>query len=279
LWPFTPFAWTSEDATQPRPFILFHDPKCLSPDLDSHGPVVLHEGFKSAFSEFGDDQRGTGRLIISIAYCLSRIEERMFIQRQTSSPVPKTVRLLTGDYTRPGESFSGWRRRPVVTVKRHGILVLDGSGSMKAYHPALIEAANNYIRIVRGNGGLISVLRFSDKVSIIYERETRDLTALNGFGRGDTNFCVALQHAIPVAKGSPPDYGRRILFFTDGHADIPVSELEQLTSLGICMDVVGFGDASETTLRQLVTCQGTVYHRNAMDEVITIFGDLGRATE
>jgi hypothetical protein len=168
---------------------------------------------------------------------------------------------------------------PVATVKRHGILVLDGSGSMADSYRALIEAANEYIRIVRGNGGLVSVLHFSHNASIIYEQKTRDLTTMEGFDSGGTDFGVALQLAIPVAKRTPPDYECRILFFTDGGARIPTTELEELTRLGIRMDVVGFGRATETTIKALVTCGGTASMGKGMDDVMTIFGNLGGATD
>jgi hypothetical protein len=82
LWPFKPFAWTTEDVSPPRPFILYYDPP-LHPDSTgpgdglSPGPIVLHGGFTSAFEHFTDDESGgTGRLMISIACWLVRMEER-----------------------------------------------------------------------------------------------------------------------------------------------------------------------------------------------------------
>jgi hypothetical protein len=132
---------------------------------------------------------------------------------------------------------------------------------------------------VRDSGGLISVVRFSTNASIIYEQGTRDLTAMEGYDDGGTNFCKALQCAIPVAKRTPPGYECRILFFTDGGASIPSKELAELTSLGIRMDVVRFERAPMKTLNRLVTCQGTASLGKTMDEVKVIFGELGRATD
>jgi hypothetical protein len=108
LWPFTPFAWTSEPAANPRPFILFYDPKIPPGQTETAGPIVLHGGFTSAFCQFGDDKTGgTGRLIISIACWLTRIEERMYQAKCTGNPMVKTVPALTGSYVVAG-NFTGF---------------------------------------------------------------------------------------------------------------------------------------------------------------------------
>jgi hypothetical protein len=101
LWPFTPFAWTSETGGVPRPFVLFHDPKITSNTMECSGPVVIHGGFTSAFIKFGDSNSkygGTGRLIISIACWLTRFEERHLLTTATGQMI-NTVSLLTGNYS------------------------------------------------------------------------------------------------------------------------------------------------------------------------------------
>jgi hypothetical protein len=100
LWPFTAFAWTSEPANPPRPFVLFYDPKITSETLECPGPIVIHGGFTSAFSEFCDPNSlngGTGRLIISIACWLTRFEERRLQERRIGQNL-KTVPALRGRY-------------------------------------------------------------------------------------------------------------------------------------------------------------------------------------
>jgi hypothetical protein len=114
LWPFTPFAWTSEAVSPPRPFILFYDPQIQSENLDSPGPIVIHGGFTAAFHEFGlgmdDSTSGTGRLIISIACWLTRIEERLYIAKKTATPLVTTVPRLAGSYS-VSDKFSEWTPR------------------------------------------------------------------------------------------------------------------------------------------------------------------------
>jgi hypothetical protein len=249
--------------------------------LDSPGSIVIHGGFTAAFYEFGlamdDSTGGTGRLIISIACWLTRIEERLYLAKKTATPLVTTVPRLTENYSVSGV-FSGWTPRPVVTRKRHSILVLDGSGSMSSAYAGLIVAANQYITIVVGNGGVISVVHFSSGASVIYERQTRMLGSQEGYDGGGTNFQAALRTTIPVVQRNPAGYECRILFFTDGRASIPSSELQQLRNMGTRMDVVGFGSVNQSILNQLVTCGGTVSIGRTMNDVQAVFASLASAT-
>ncbi|KAA6400332.1 MAG: hypothetical protein EZS28_004141 [Streblomastix strix] len=115
LWPFTPFGWTSENVSPPRPFILYFDPK-IPPESSaaydseactkakpSPGPIVLHGGFTSAFSEFDQDEKGMGRLVVSIACWLTRIEERMYAAKRSGTPLLYTTPALKGTYTVQGK--------------------------------------------------------------------------------------------------------------------------------------------------------------------------------
>jgi hypothetical protein len=275
LWPFTPFAWTSENVNPPRPFILFHDPKIPSDTLECPGPVVIHGGFTSAFYEFGDDKSGgTGRLILSIACWLTRMEERMYQAKTTGIPIVKSVKRLTGNYTVSG-SFTGFQAKP--SPPRHSILCLDVSGSMDDDYPQLAKGANDYINIQRERSGLISIVQFDHVARILYEKGTRNIGEREGFTDGGTNFTVALQVALEVVGRNPSGYECRILFFTDGGASIPTAELQTLQNRGIRMDAVGYGGADEAVLKQLVTCGGQVTIGRTMNDVQDVFRAIAAA--
>jgi hypothetical protein len=86
LWPFTAFAWTSENVSPPGSFVLFFDQEITCDSMECEGPIVLHRGFTSAFYGFGDDEsHGTERLFISTACWLTRVEERAFRAQKTGS--------------------------------------------------------------------------------------------------------------------------------------------------------------------------------------------------
>ncbi|KAA6391978.1 MAG: putative NEK protein kinase, partial [Streblomastix strix] len=266
LWPFTPFAWTSENVDPPNPFILFFDPK-IPPESNaqycsdtceeatpSPGPIVLHGGFTSAFSEFGEDETGTGRLIINIACWLTRFEERIYASKRSGQQLLKATLALDETY-RYGGIFKGWRSR---YRPWHSILALDSSGSMSGYYSQLMNAANQYIDIQTKSGGLISVFTHSHEVKTIYEQGNRKLGAKEGFESGTNNFKLALQRALEIARKNPPQYECRVLFFTDGVCNCSYcscrsgnekncfkSEADQLDAMGIQIDVVGFGRIDE----------------------------------
>jgi hypothetical protein len=271
LWPFTPFAWTSESVSPPRPFILFHDPKITSDALECAGPVVIHGGFTSAFYEFGDDKSGgTGRLIISIACWLTRIEERMYQAKTTANQIAKTIPRLGGNYAASG-AFTGFQAKPSPFRPRHSILCLDVSGSMESDYPKLARGANDYINIQRDRGGLISIVQFDGSARILYERETRNIGEREGFTNGGTNFTAALQVALEVVGRNPSGYECRILFFTDGGAGIPTAESRTLRNQRIRMDVVGYGSVDSDVLNQLVTGGGQVTIGKTIEEVQEAF--------
>jgi hypothetical protein len=109
VWPFTPFAWTSENVSPPRPYILYYDPVIERGAEKSPGPIVLHGGDTCAFYEFGTDERGTGRLIVSICCWLTRMEERMYISKLESRPLIPFTPKLSRNYSVQC-NFTGWRR-------------------------------------------------------------------------------------------------------------------------------------------------------------------------
>jgi hypothetical protein len=269
LWPFTPFAWTSENVSPPRPFILFHDPVIPPGAPKSPGPIVLHGGFTSAFYEFGDDRLGTGRLIVSIAAWLTRIEERLYTSKLESRSLVTGIPRLTGNYVVTG-IFNRWRSPPA--PPRHSILILDGSGSMNNYYSQLIVAVNAYINIQVKAGGLISVVWFGTNAGIIYEQGTRTLRQREGYTGGGTNFCAALQAALPIIRRNPPGYVCRIVFFTDGCPDaFPTKEIKEVRHLNIRLDPVGFGKINRDVLTRMASCGGTVSENQTMQEVEQTF--------
>jgi MoxR-like ATPase len=266
LWPFQPFAFTSEQVSPPRPFIVFHDAKITSDNLECPGPVVIHGGFTSAFSEFKDDTtRGTGRLIISIACWMVRLEERSHLLRVTGHEIAKSVPCLTGDYSVKAD-FNGFREKTAPTVPRYSILCLDESGSMGGHFSQLARAVNDYIRVQRDRGGIFSIIKFNDYATIVYEQGTATISE-EDCSRGGTDFGVPLRVAIELIRQNPCLYECRILFFTDGCAGIPTEELSKIRTLGVRMDAIGYGSVNESILQQLVTCGGQVSLYRTMDDV------------
>jgi hypothetical protein len=297
LWPFTPFAWTSERVTPPRPFILFYDPAITSETLECRGPIVAHCGFTSAFYEFGDDKTGgSGRLLISIACWLTRMEEQMYRAKTSANPIAKSVPRLSGNYAVTGY-FTGFQEKPA--IRRHSILCLDVSGSMDQVHAQLAQGANDYISLQRKRNGLISIVQFDHGARILYEQGTRDIGWNEGFTGGGTNFTAPLQLALQILARNPAGYECRLLFFTDGLAAIPTTELQILRTYGIRMDVVGYGSVEssglyggrrrsrrsqpayqsidQTVLGQLATCGGRVTIGGTMDDVQAIFRAIAAA--
>jgi hypothetical protein len=266
LWPFKPFAFTSEETIPSRPFIVFHDSTITSDNLECPGPVVIHGGFTSAFSEFNDDEtRGTGRLIISIACWMVRLEERCYLLRTLGHEIPKSVPCLTGDYS-VKESFTGFHQKTPTIVPRHSILCLDKSGSMSGHFAQLARGANDYINVQRNRGGILSIIQFNGNASTIYEQNTANISETDYASRG-TNFAPPLRIALQFINRNPPLYECRILFFTDGQAGIPNQELAQIRRLGVRMDVIGYGSVQGNILNQLVTCGGQVTMYRTMDDV------------
>jgi uncharacterized protein with von Willebrand factor type A (vWA) domain len=198
------------------------------------------------------------------------MEERFYVSKLESKQLVTSTPRLTGNYAMTGV-FSGWRPVPVTSKPRHSILILDGSGSMDSSYADLIVAANAYIDIQAKAGGLISVVWFASDAGIIYERETRQLTPMEGYTCGGTSFSAALKAAIPIIQRNPANYECRILFFTDGYGGSATDEVAQVQRLGVRLDAVGVGGSEQNVLRQLVTCGGTVTIGQTMNDVQQVF--------
>jgi predicted metal-dependent peptidase len=173
-------------------------------------------------------------------------------------------------------SFTGFQAKPSASLPRHSILCLDVSGSMSDDYPQLAKGANDYITIQRGRGGIISIVQFDKTARILYERNTRNIGEKEGFTNGGTDFTTALQLALQVVGRNPSGYECRILFFTDGQAGIPTTELQTLRTKGIRMDVVGYGSVNESVLNQLVT-GGEVTIGRTINDVQNVFRAIAAA--
>jgi hypothetical protein len=117
------------------------------------------------------------------------------------------------------------------------------------------------VEILRG--GLIFVVavlvQFNDIATLLYKRDTRSIGERAGVTGVGTEFgpllTVAIDH-VNRSRRDLPQYEPRILFFTDGGADISSSQLGQLEVMSVRMDVVGYGSVSQQTLDQLATGGG-----------------------
>jgi hypothetical protein len=140
---------------------------------------------------------------------------------------------------------------------------------MGTYYKDLASAANGYIIIQKGLGGVISVVLFDDGAKILFEQSTNDIpeSEIHSVKSGGTQFEPALQMALQVVNRNRPQYECRILFFTDGGASHPSSEIAAIQSKRVRMDVVGLGSISRSMLDRLVTCGGTVTIGAAMNDM------------
>jgi len=140
--PFTVFAYLS-DTSKERPFILYYDPKMKDKEINQ-GPIVVHEGYTSAFYDFSYD--GTGRLVTSIACWLVRYEERnlkQILNNMDIEMVKDVPAIPKPNYT--GEKFTKFININNSNNANYSILILDVSGSMIPYYKSLINMANNII--------------------------------------------------------------------------------------------------------------------------------------
>ncbi|KAA6401690.1 MAG: putative CAMK family protein kinase [Streblomastix strix] len=271
LWPFTAFAWTSENVDPLHPFIQFFDPKiskeseasycsetCQGSTL-SPGPIVLLGGFTSAFSEFGEDEKGSGRLVVSITCWLTRYEERFYAHRTSGSEILTTTPALTKHYSVP--TFNGFGTKPVIIHPRYSILMLDGSGSMGGQpYQKLIEAAKGNIDIQTQNNGIMSIISFQNTAQIINEKQKRRLANNEGYYGQNTFFNLALQSAVQIAQRNPPEYECKVVFFTDGgnNGGDFTGSANWIHQMKVRIDAVVFGGADENALKLLIRGEGRV---------------------
>jgi hypothetical protein len=235
LWPWTPFAWSSEDTGKPRPFILYWDAPEKSEIGKGRGSIVCHGGSTSAFYEFGED-KGTARLIESIACWLSRIEERLDLQGSWSRKVPKGAPALTGKYE-VSAPFGDWRK-----FRLHEVLLLDLSQSMEGCIGPFITEVNKFIAYSAQQDWVVSAITFNTEARLVYQRGTAQLPK---FGAADckkgTDYAAALHLAFQVIEDTSWLFDSRIIMVTDGELKEnahPTDVIKRLESKGIRVDSI-----------------------------------------
>ncbi|KAA6373876.1 MAG: hypothetical protein EZS28_030598 [Streblomastix strix] len=89
------------------------------------------------------------------------------------------------------------------------------------------------------------------------------------------NFKAALQLAFEIFNEKLDEYKRRILLFTCNKCENDVSaECNALESMGVRIDVVGFGQINIKTLTKLIIGDGRVFVYDNMEEIIQIFKQM-----
>jgi hypothetical protein len=147
---------------------------------------------------------------------------------------------------------------------------------MRDSYPQLAKGANDPIRIHAAPGGIMSVIQFESSANIVCQGETSTISE-SDCSRGGTDFSVALKCALDVISRSPSGYECRIVFFTDGGASIPTSELAELRARNVRLDAIGYGDVDQAVLPQFPTCGGQVTTIATMDQVGDVFRVIAAA--
>ena len=245
--PFTPFAFTDSNHGE-KPFILFYDPKI---EEDLRGPIVIHGGYTSAFYEFSKD--GTGKLVISIACWLARIEERVHNFRNNINDIyiPKIIGKERND-----QKFTQWIYDDINVFT---ILILDVSGSMKGYFNDLIKMSNKIIKSQmekEQNEGVI--ILFSNEAKVIKEKGKYDKLLKDnaieesGISNGGTNFYSAFKLAKEDInyKLDKEFISKRMIFLTDGEDDnyIKIKEMknicQEMKNDGFKLNFIRYGNCN-----------------------------------
>ena len=211
--PFTPFAYLT-DPNEEKPFILYYDPK-IKENGQSRGPIVVHGGFTSAFYEF--ENEGTGRLVISIACWLIRVEERLESLKGIFNE--KYVPVIKESQSKI--VFDKWINK----LSAYTIFILDVSGSMRNEYNSLVEMTNNIIKSQKekeDNEGIIIFFSTNSKTirkgkySQLYNNQLNinELTH-NNLG-GGTNFLSGFEEATKYIYPKEEFISKRVIFLTDG---------------------------------------------------------------
>ncbi len=267
--PFTPFAYLTDKNDKPKPFILYYDPKIK--EAISRGPIVVHGGFTSAFYDFDFD--GTGRLVISIACWLVRIEERIY-QYNTYNKLIKIPLIKHPEEEK--EEFKEWNIINTLTLNStYSILLLDISGSMEDKYQELIEMANNIIENQNKNPeNKGTIIFFGSEAHLISSGELRNLSLSdisNTVDSRGTNFDKPFSLALQYINNKENFKKKRLLFLTDGIASsyfLP-KKCDIISKAGFSIYILGFGNSSSFEhLRKLIRGEGTFQsHENFQDIV------------
>ena len=210
--PFTPFACLS-DKTEPRPFVLFYDPKIEESQPYSRGPIVVHGGSTSAFYDYKEE--GTGKLIRSIACWLVRPEELLLNNFKNKK---KTIPIIP----KPNynvEKFNGWIKG-YSNKTMYSIIILDVSGSMNSYYQELIDMTNKIIEgQMKNSNNQGTVIFFGNSAKAVIQNKYHFLKIddiRNASVGGGTNFLSAFDKASEFIEQGKNFDEKRVLFLTDG---------------------------------------------------------------
>ncbi|KAA6391046.1 MAG: putative serine/threonine-protein kinase Nek3, partial [Streblomastix strix] len=128
-------------------------------------------------------------------------------------------------------------------------------------------------------GGVIMQIRWEQtqrKTNVIFNRQKHRHLLLTDIQRKDgVNFKAALQLATEIFNEKLNEDKRRIVLFTSNSCNSDVSaECNSLESLGVRIDVVGFGEIDIQTLTKLIICGGRVFVYDNMEGIIQIFKQM-----
>jgi len=247
--PFIPFAYLTDEQKE-KPFILYYDPIIDPLKQYNRGPIVVHGGFTSAFYEFTN--KGTGKLIISIACWLGRIEE--LIDNTIGKEgyeffVPKINKSISN------ELYKDWYQMKSI----YSIFILDVSGSMKAHYDSLIETTNKILKIQKDNEESEIVLIFFGKDAKEIKKSKNKFEVkredIDKIKTDDTKYNEAFKLAKESAERmiiSKEFILTRLLFFTDGgnHDDLQKKEenkviIKEFKEMNFKLHFFGFGDKNQ----------------------------------
>ncbi|CAF2481281.1 unnamed protein product [Rotaria sp. Silwood2] len=106
------------------------------------------------------------------------------------------------------------------TQLSHFVFVLDGSSSMNNHWNALEQAYVGFLQRRKkdqGDEDLFSVVQFSDRAEIVYERKyLRDTPLTIEQLRGGTNYYIALEEAKKVIEADSTKSSVVMIFMSDG---------------------------------------------------------------
>jgi len=286
---FTPFAFTTKDVNPPQPFILFYDPKIKGDQIRYYldgkerifeepprGPIVIHGGFTSAFGDFSQDEKGTGRLIVSIACWIARMDVRVFAKGLLGGIRGKTVPCIKSENIQYGITHT-FNEKPIEIKPRHTVMILDGSGSMENYKCDLCNAVNEYIDIQTRNKGVVSIVSFSNEGKILLQRGTVHIREKEYYLGGGTDYSKGFKEAIDLAKKTNEDEELLYIFFTDGYPNGKEDYSQYVDSIkesGKRMDVVGFGENVNRELLKDLVVKGTLSMTKTVNQLTKIFLDI-----
>eukprot|EP00767_Chilomastix_cuspidata_P005377 gnl/Chilomastix_cuspidata/5591.p1 GENE.gnl/Chilomastix_cuspidata/5591~~gnl/Chilomastix_cuspidata/5591.p1 ORF type:complete len:2281 (+),score=275.26 gnl/Chilomastix_cuspidata/5591:480-6845(+) len=267
LWPFKPFAFTSEAlGANPRATILYYDPKISEKYFFGNcGPIIIHGGSTSAF--IGYKEESTGCLIVSMSCWLARVEERLYLSSISDDFIPMRFRA---EFPEPApREFLGWAKARPVTAPTNHILLLDASGSLGPYGRMVRGAANELMRCLQGTGHAVCVIKFGSNAQFIYEGAPRPLTTTeypdnpNGGTSFTPPFVEAQRHLSSRMRN-------HVIFFTDGRAsDFPGSICTDFVARGVTISVCAFGGIDESMLKRFLTPDGKYLVGRSMTEFQT----------